>query len=125
MKKHRKDSVISLLKRYLDLNFGVIKKTDNSRYANGKGIRLVKLGPTALFSNFKLTTSSSKHLEDISHAHIVSPMYKLLTSKRDSDVLSIGFDRSRDRRKQEISKYKNKKVKYHLRITLKAVFGFA
>ena len=30
----REDSVISLLNRYLDLNFEVIKKADNSRYAN-------------------------------------------------------------------------------------------
>ena len=68
----REDSVISLLKCYLDLNFEVFKKTDDSRYGIGNDIRLVNLGPIALFSNFKLTTNSGKHLEDISHAHIVS-----------------------------------------------------
>ena len=43
----------------------------------------------ALFSNCKLTSSSGKHLENISHAHIVSLMNKLLTSKdcKDSDEL--------------------------------------
>ena len=31
----REDSVISLLNSYLDLSFEVIKRADNSRYANG------------------------------------------------------------------------------------------
>ena len=94
----REDSVISLLKSYLDLNFEVIKKADGPRYGNGNDIKLVNLGPTALFSNFELTTSSGKHLEDISHAHLVSLMYKLITSTKNSDDLSIGFDRSSARR---------------------------
>ena len=119
------DSVISLLNSYLDLNFEIIKRADNSRYANGNDIRLVNLGPIALFSNFKLTTSSGKHLEDISHTHIVSLMYKLKTSSKDSDDLSIGFDRSRDRRRDELALNKNIKGKYHLKILLKDVFGFA
>ena len=70
----RKDSVIPLLNSYLDLNFEVIKKTDNSRYGNGNDIRLVNLGPIVLFSIFTWTTSSGKHLEGLSHAHIVSLM---------------------------------------------------
>ena len=110
---------------YLDLNFEVIKKTDDSRYGNGNDIRLVNLGPIALFSNFKLTTGSGKHLEDISHAHLVSLMYKLITSSNGSDDLSIGFDRSSARRREEITKNKNVKGKFHLRIMLKDVFGFA
>ena len=76
----REDSVISFLISYLDLNFEVIKTADNSRYANGNDIRLVNLGPIALFSNFKLTTSSGKHLEDINLSHTVSLMYELITS---------------------------------------------
>ena len=121
----KEDSVISLLNSYLDLNFEVIKRADNSRYANGNDIRQVNLGPIALFSNFKLTTSSGKHLEDISHNHIVSLMYKLITSSKDSDDLSIGFDRSRNRRRDELALNKNLKSKYHLKILLKDVFGFA
>ena len=70
----REGSIISLLNSYLDLNFEVIEKVDSSRYANGNEIRLVTLGPISLFSNFKLTTSSGKQLEDISHAHLVSLM---------------------------------------------------
>ena len=121
----REDSVISLSNSYLDLNFEVIKRADNSRYANGNDIRLVNLGPVALFSNFKLTTSSGKHIEDISHAHLVSLMYKLITSSKNSDDLSIGFDRSRNRRRDELALNKNIKSKNHLKIMLKDVFGFA
>ena len=121
----REDSVISLLNSYLDLNFEVIKRVDNSRYGNGNDIRLVNLGPVALFSNLKLTTSSGKHLEDNSHTHLVSLMYKLITSSRDSNDLSIGFDNSRNRRRDELAPNKNIKGKYHVNIMLKDVFGFA
>ena len=119
----REDSVISLLNCYLHLNFEVIKKADDSRYGNGNDIKLVNLGPIALFSNFKLTTSSGKHLEDISQAHFVSLMYKLITSSKGSDDLSIGFDSSSARRREEITNNKNVKSKFHLRIMLKDVFG--
>ena len=83
------------------------------------------MAPIALFSNFRLTTNSGKHLEDISHAHLVSLMYKLITSSKGNDDLSIGFDRNRTRRKDEITTNKNVKGEFHLRIILKDVFGFA
>ena len=121
----REDSVISLLNSYLDFSFEVVKRADNSRYGNGNDIRLVKLGPVALFSNFKLATSSGKHFEDISHAHLVSLMYKLITSSKDSNDLSIGFDSSRNRRRDELAQNKNIKGKYHVKIMLKHVFRFA
>ena len=121
----REDSVISLLNSYLELIFDVIQAATNNRYTNDNDIRLVNLGPTALFSNYKLTRLSGKHLEEISHAHIVSLMYKLLTSSKDSEDLSIGFDRSRARRKRELSNNKSIKGKFHIRIYLKDIFGFA
>ena len=83
------------------------------------------MGPIALFSNFKLTTSSGKHIEDISHAHLLSLMYKLITSSNNSDDLSNGFDRSMARRRDEMTNNKRVKGKYHVRIMLKNVFGFA
>ena len=64
-------------------------------------------------------------MEDISHAHIVSLIFKLITSAKDTKDLSIGFDRNRDRRKQVLTNNKNLKGKYHVRILLKDVFGFA
>ena len=72
----REDSVISFLNSYIELNFDVLQAATNNRYVDG---------------NYKLTTSSGKHLENIDHAHIVSLMYKLLTSSRGSDDLSIGL----------------------------------
>ena len=123
--KHREDNVIKLLNSYIELNFDVLHAATGNRYADCDNIRLDNLGPTALFSNYRLTTSSGKLLEDINHAHIVSLMYKLLTSGRRSDVLSIGFDRSRDRRQCELTNSKNMKGKYHVRNYLKDVFGFA
>ena len=121
----REDSVISLLNSYIEINFDVLKADTSNRYANTDDIRLVNLGPIALFSNYKLTTSSGKHLENIDHAHIVSLMYKLLYSSRDSDDSSIGFDRSREKRKRELLNIKSQKGIFHLRIYLKDVFGFA
>ena len=121
----REDSVVSLLNSYIELNFDVLHAATGNRYADGNDIKLVNLGPVAFFSNYKLTTSSGKLLEDISHAHIVSLLYKLLTSSRESDDLSIGFDRDRDRRRRELTKNKNNKGKKHVRIYLKDVFGFA
>ena len=121
----REDSVISLLNSYIELNFDVLHVANNNRYVDANNIRLVNLGPIALFSNYKLTTSSGKHLEEISHPHIVSLMYKLLTLSKDGDDLSIGFDRNRGRRKNELTNNKTIKGKYHIRFYLKDIFGFA
>ena len=114
-----------MLNSYLELNFDVLHARNNDRYVDANDIRLVNLGPIALFSNYKLTTSSGKHLEEISRGHIVSLMYKLLTSSKDGDDLSIGFDRNRGGRKNELSNNKTIKGKYHIRIYLKDIFGFA
>ena len=102
----REDSAFSPLNSSVDLNFEVIQKSDTYRYANGNDIRLVNLGTFAFFSNVKLTTSSGKHLEDISHAHIVSVLYRLTNSSNDFDDFSFGFDRSRGRRKLELTSSK-------------------
>ena len=121
----REDSVISLLNSYLELNFDVLRADNSNRYVDGNDIRLVNLGSIGLFSNYKLTTSSGKHLENIDHAHIVPLIYKLLTSSKGSDDLSICFDRDRGRRQRELSNNKTQKGRYHIRIYLKDVFGFA
>ena len=76
----REDFVIFLLTKYLEKIFEVFKRVEISRCANGDDIRLVNHVPIAIFSNFELTRSSGKHLEDISHAHIGSILYKLITS---------------------------------------------
>ena len=114
-----------MLNSYLELNFDVLQAVTGNRYADGADIKLVNLAVIALFSIYKLTTSSGKHLEEVNHVHIVSLMYKLLSSSKESDDLSIGFDRNRDRRKRELTNNKNFKGKSHLRIFLRDIFGFA
>ena len=110
----REDSVISLLNGYLELNFDVLLAASNDRYADGSDIRLVNLIPFALFSNFMSTSNSGKHLEDISHAHIVSLIYRLITSAKHTDDLSIGFHRDRNTRQRELTNSKIiKKEKPH------------
>ena len=110
----KEDSVFSVFNSYYDQDFEVIKKADIPKYGSGNNIRLMNLGPFALFSNFELTTSSGKHLDDISHANLVSLKYKQKTSSKDSDDLSIGFDRSRNRRRDELAQNKNLKCKHHV-----------
>ena len=110
---------------FFDLYFGIIKTTANSRYADGNVIILVTLGPIALFSKYKLTTSSGEHFEEISHAHIISSMYELTISSRDSDDLSIGFDRDRRTRQPKYTVTKNMKGKIHVSVMLKEIFVFA
>ena len=52
-------------------------------------------------------------------------MYKLITSVRDTDDLSIVFDRDRGRRQRELTNNKKIRGKNHVRIYLKDIFGFA
>ena len=92
---------------------------------SGTDIKLVNLGRIALFSSFRLTTNSGEHLEDTNHAQIVSLMYKLITSAKDTDGLSIGFDRGRNKRQRELTNNKTIKGKYHIRVYLKDILGFA
>ena len=122
----RGDAVNTLLNNLLDLNFDVFHavKPEN-RYADADDLRLVNLGSIALFSNYKLASSNGKHTEEISHAHIACLMYKLITSSKDSDDLSIGFDRDRDKRQRELSNNEFIKGKYHVRIMLRDIFGLA
>ena len=94
----RENSVNSLLNSYLDLNSDVVYAATDNRYAENDDIRLVNLGWIALINNYKLTTSSGKHLKDISHEQSVSLMYKLITSIRGSDDMPIGFGGDRNKR---------------------------
>ena len=121
----REDSVISRLNSFLDLNVDIIHAATGNLYAEGNDIKLINSGPIALFSNYKLTTSSGKRLEHTNHAHIVSLLYKLITSTKNTNDLSIGFDRDREKRKRELTDNKTQKGKYHIRVYLKDAFGHA
>ena len=52
-------------------------------------------------------------------------MYKLITTAKGCDDLSIGFDRDRTRRRKKLTNNKNIKGKHHVRIYLKDVCRFA
>ena len=103
------DSVNSLLNNCIDMFFDVLHAAIGNKYTDDDDVRLVNFGPIVLFSNYKLTISSGKHLEDITHAHIVSLLCKLITSVEDTDDLSIRFDRDGCRRQQELTNNKNQK----------------
>ena len=102
----RGDSVNSLKGSLLRLNFNVLHAATNNRYVNNNDIRLIKLGPIALFSNCKLGTSSGKLIEEVSHSPIVCLIYNLITSSKGSDDLSIGFDGDGGRRQRELTNNK-------------------
>ena len=76
-----------------------------------------------MFSVHEITSRSGNHLEDITHALIACLMYKLIATARRCDDFSIGFHRSRDVRKQELTINKNIKGQYHVRNYLKDIFG--
>ena len=125
IKNPRADSLNSFSGSLIRTNFDVLHAATNNRYIDGEDTRLVNEGPIALFSNYRLQSSSGKHIEEHNHAHIASLLYKLVTSARNSDYLSIGFDRDRERRKRELTNNKNIKGKYHVTIMLRDIFGFA
>ena len=72
-----------------------------------------------------MSNSSGKNLVDVSHSHLVSLMYNVITSVKDSNDLFFGFDRDCGRRQDELACNKNVKGLFHLRIMLKDAFGFA
>ena len=84
-----------MLHSRLDLNFEVLHAVTGNRYVDN---RLINFGPIALIIKCDLISSSGKHIESINQAYIACLMYKLITSARGTDDLSIGSDRSRDRR---------------------------
>ena len=113
-----------MLNIYLDLNFNVLDAATSNRYIDAFDKRFVNLGPIALFSIYRSTVSSVKQLEENSHAHIASLIYKLITSARGADDLRIGFDRDRDRKQRELTNNRNQKGKYHIKIYFEKNFGF-
>ena len=81
-----------------------------ARYADDDDIRLVNLIPFALFIKYRLTGSSGKEIGGIDNAHVICSMYKLISSSRDSDGLSIGFERSIEAQEKEMTNNKTTKA---------------
>ena len=120
----REDAYICLLNSFISLEFEVLKN-NNTRFVDGDEISLVNFGPISLFSEAKLTTSSGKHLEKVDNLHLISLMYKLLTSTSQTSQLLYGFEESTTIRRQELTNNKNEKGTFFVRIKLKDLFGFA
>ena len=78
----REYSVLFVLNSYHELNFDVLHPAIWNKYANKFDKRLFNMGPIGLFSEYKLTTSSGKHLENIKRGHIACLLYKLITTAR-------------------------------------------
>ena len=55
-----------------------------------------------------LTASSGKHLEDFSQAYIAFLMHNLISSVKETDDLSLGFNRDPIRREKRLT---NKKIR--------------
>ena len=91
-----------MLDNRVDLSFDVLHATTGNRYVDANDIRLINFSLIALSSKYDLISSSGKHIETTDHAHLACLLYKLLTSFGGSDELSIGFDRSRDRKKTRV-----------------------
>ena len=111
---------------YLELDFKVtLRAGAHARYVDNDHIKLVNLGPIALFIKYRLTSSSGEEIEEIDEAHVILLMYKLIPSSRDSDKLSIGFHRSNEVRERELTNNKQTKGNYHVRTYSIDFFGFA
>ena len=72
-----KINAISLRDSYLQLDFSVTHRAGaHARYADGDEIRLVNLGPIALFNKYRLTSSSGTEIEEIDKAHAICLLRK-------------------------------------------------
>ena len=102
--KFRDDSAISLKDSNLELHSEVCHIADaQARYADGNHRGLVNLGHIAFFNKYRLINSSGKEIEENDFAHVICLKYKLLSSSRDSDNLSVGFHRSIEAREKELT----------------------
>ena len=88
-------------------------------------ISLISVGPVALFSGAKLTTSSGKHLEKVDNLYTVSLLNKLLTSSQQTSELMYGFEESQATRRLELTTNKTEKETISANIKLTYLFEFA
>ena len=120
----REDAYICLQNSFISLEFEVLKN-NNTRYTNDNEISLVNFELISLFSEAKVTTSSGKHLEKVDNLHLISLMYKRLTSTSQTSQLLYGFEESTTIRRQELTNNNNEKGTFFVRIKLKDLCGFA
>ena len=61
---------------YPEIEFDVFPDDDTEKFSAAVNMKLVKLGPIALFGESELSSSSGKEIEKIDHAHLVCSMKK-------------------------------------------------
>ena len=98
---------------------------DDARYVDNGQIALVNFGPSAFFSEAKLTTSSGKHLEEVDKLHIKSIMHTRLTSQQQTSELMYGFEESESTRRQKLTNNKTEQGTLFVAVRLIDLFGFA
>ena len=110
---------------YHELDFSVTDRAVGpAGYANGDHIRLVNLGPIAIFNKYRLTSGSGREIEELDKPHVNSLIYKTIKTSKISDDLSIGFHRDITTLKKLNNNKKSKGV-YHARLRFRGVFSFA
>ena len=74
----------------------MVRAADETEYAVNNIKKLLKLGPSALSSKLKLSTSNGSSFENFDHLYVVSLMYKPLISGLNQKDFYNGFERNRD-----------------------------
>ena len=69
-----------------------------------------------------MPSSSGKEIEETENAHVICLLYKLISSSRHSDDLSIALHRSFEARERQLSITQKTKGNYHVRIFCKMFF---
>ena len=100
------------------------KASPGNVYSYAEYVGSVKLFLMAVFSKFKLNSSSRKEIEKIENAHFAC-FCKFLKSSKDSDELSIDFHPSIEISKREITHNRRIEDNYQFTNYLKAVLSFA
>ena len=114
---HREDSAKLVNYSYFEAASNVTHRAGaHARYADGDHIILVNLGPITFFNENRLASSGGKENEEIDNAHVTCLLYKLISSSRDREDLSIGFRRSNEARERELNNNKTTKGNYHVRV---------
>ena len=84
--------------------------------------KISKIG--SFFNKYRLTSYSGKEIEEIDNGFVICSMYKKISSSKCSENLSIGFHGNITTRTRESNNKKETKGNYHVRNSLRHVFGF-
>ena len=111
---------------YLEIFFIVTHRAGGQAgYADGDHTRLTNLVRFALLISFGLNSGRGKEIEELDNAHIICLMYKLISSSKDSEDLSIGLHWDITTQEIKLTNIKTAKGICHARFYWTDVFGFA